>query len=164
MTGRVLGVAMVRDEADTIGHTLRHLASEGLDEVWLFDNQSTDGTLAAIDDAAADIDVHCLSDPDAAYYQSKKLTRLAAMAGRDGDWIIPFDADEIWHADQPLRQFLASFDATDVDVIEAPVRSYFETALDDPSIANPFLRLGWREPDTDELASDRYRRDLPWRT
>lgn len=46
--GSVWAVTTVRDEADIIGHTVRHLLRQGVDGVIVLDHRSTDGTSAVL--------------------------------------------------------------------------------------------------------------------
>lgn len=90
----VIAVTMVKNEADVIETTVRHMAAQ-VDHVIVADNGSTDATR----DILAELPCEVLDDPDPAYYQSFKMTRLAHYAADLGaDWVVPFDADEIWLA------------------------------------------------------------------
>lgn len=96
----VAAVCMLKDEADiaaiTVGRMARHT-----DLVIAADNGSTDGTreiIAAIDG------VEVIDDPEVGYYQSQKMTALAMRAAAAGaEWVIPFDADEVWTAHDGSR-------------------------------------------------------------
>jgi glycosyltransferase involved in cell wall biosynthesis len=91
----VAGISMVRDEADilpvTVGNMLRQV-----DWLLIADNGSVDGTrelLKALDR------VTVVDDSEVGYYQSQKMSALAERAMREGaDWVVPFDADEIWYS------------------------------------------------------------------
>ena len=89
----VVAVTMVKNEADVIQTTIRHMAAH-VDHVIVADNGSTDGTRELLDELPCEV----IDDPDPAYYQSKKMTALASYAGEmyGATWIVPFDADEIW--------------------------------------------------------------------
>lgn len=113
---------MMRDEADIAERSVRHLLEQGVDHVIVADNLSTDGT----GDLCAEAGAEVLYDSDPAYYQADKMTRLAHMAGAMGaDWIIPFDADELWCGVAALRNEQAH-------VVE--VKAY------------DFIRGDWRRP------------------
>lgn len=100
--GEVWGVTMVRNELDVIEASIRHLFEQGVDHVLVADNLSTDGTDRLLDELARrDPRVHVARDREPTYYQSEKITLLARAARRAGaDWIVPFDADEFWFAEQ----------------------------------------------------------------
>jgi hypothetical protein len=49
--------------------------------------------------------VHVVTDREPAYFQAAKMTRLARAAARAGaDWVVPFDADELWFADRGVAE------------------------------------------------------------
>src|SRR5690242_16616279 len=87
-------VAMVKDEADIVADTVEATLRE-VDAMIVADNGSTDGTREIL----ADLPVTVIDDPDPAYYQSVKMTELAAQAADAGaDWVLPIDADERWYS------------------------------------------------------------------
>jgi hypothetical protein len=100
--GEVWAVSMVKDEADVIGLTVNHLLAQGVDRLLIADNLSRDETRPILDDLARrDSRVHVVTDREPAYFQAAKMTRLARAAARAGaDWVVPFDADELWFADR----------------------------------------------------------------
>lgn len=90
---------MVKDEADVLGVVLDHLADQGVNHVLVVDNGSTDGTLELLRGREADGGLIVGHDLEPAYYQAQKMTALARFAWRSGaDWVVPFDADELWFA------------------------------------------------------------------
>lgn len=114
--GEVWAVSMVRDEADVIEMTVRHLRGQGVDHVLVADNLSRDETRPILDDLARrDPRIHVVSDTEPAYFQAAKMTRLARAAARAGaDWVVPFDADELWFAEHgSLAEHLRSVAASD---------------------------------------------------
>lgn len=85
-------VSMCKDEADIIEQTIGRLQTF-CDFIIVADNGSTDGTR----DILGDLGVIVRDDPEVGYYQSVKMTALAQDAAKMGaEWVIPFDADEIW--------------------------------------------------------------------
>lgn len=107
--GSVWAVTMVKNEADIIGDTVRHLLTQGVDGVIVVDNLSTDATYAVLESLAAeDCRVHIGTDRMLAYHQGRKMSYLAHLARRAGaEWIIPFDADEHWYSTNgSLAEFL----------------------------------------------------------
>lgn len=96
-----VAVCMARDEADVIGSTVAHMLAQ-VDAVIVADNLSTDRTREILDEMAS---AHpgrlvVVEDPDPAYRQSEKMTALALRARLDfgAEWIVPFDADEVWYS------------------------------------------------------------------
>ena len=94
----IFGITMVKDEADIIGLTLP-LMLEQVDALIVADNGSTDGTAEILGDFAAGTSkpVYLTEDSEPAYYQSAKMSALARCAYQHGaEWVVPFDADEVW--------------------------------------------------------------------
>lgn len=156
MAPKVWAVGMMRDEADVARHVIEHLDAEAVSGIIVADNRSTDGTLGELQ--AAKRDANCpvviLEDPDVGYYQSRKMTSLAAQAASMGaDWIIPFDADEIWVAPDRLGIFIADSPA---DIVTAEILNHFATALDgtDPV---PFRAMTYRHRDAAPLVKVAFR-------
>lgn len=115
---QVWAVTMVKDEEDVIATVLLHLLAEGVDHIVVADNLSTDGTRKILDDLACAHAITVLDDPEPAYLQSIKMTRLAHYAGaRGAEWIIPFDADEIWYS--PHGRLVDVLSEADTDIAEA---------------------------------------------
>lgn len=96
----IVGVAMVRDEEDVIGTVLHHLLEEGVDYLFVADNLSGDATPLILKEmVAAGAPLSVIEDPEPGYRQSEKMTWLATQAWEAGaEWVLPFDADEIWYA------------------------------------------------------------------
>jgi len=139
----VFAVGMVRDEADVISGTLLHLADE-VDEIIVADNGSTDGTRELLDMLADTIPLTVVDDTDPAYFQSRKMSRLAAQAGERGaTWVVPFDADELWLGEHRIADVL---DRCTGNVATAALFNHFPTAVD-PVTPDPFRSIVWRQPD-----------------
>lgn len=145
-------VTMVRDELDVIEYTLRHLASEGVDGIIVADNGSVDGTFEWLKTLEDQTDLGChfmlLQDPEVGYYQSRKMTTLVDIARQMGaDWVIPFDADEVWWADGgSLHDVVAKLDAADLQPRAAALHNYFPTKNPPKNTPNPFQRILRRDP------------------
>lgn len=139
-----IGVCMVKDEADIIGPTVAHMAYH-VDSLIIADNGSTDGTRRILADMARHLPLTVLDDPEPAYYQSAKMSHLAACAAAAGaQWVVPFDADELWytpHGDR-IADLLAGMLGT--PVVRARLFNHWASAKDGPH-PNPFLSMRWRE-------------------
>ena len=143
----VAAVLMVRDEADIIEYTIRHLSTQ-VDEILVSDNLSSDGTrdiLASLLDD--DLITEVYDDTEIGYFQSAKVTALADKArDRGHDWVLPVDADERWTAEgdnRPIREYLRSV-APDVLAVKARLFHYLPSSEDDTAEPDPFRRIGWR--------------------
>lgn len=133
---------MVRDEADVIEGTLRHMADE-VDHLLVADNLSTDGTREILHKLAAELPLTVVDDPDPAYFQSRKMSALADLAAASGAvWIVAFDADEIWYAPHRISDVLAGLDCP---IAHAVLYNHLRTAADVDD-SDPFRSMVWRQP------------------
>lgn len=139
----IVGVCMVRDEEDIIGPLMAHMLNEGCDWLLIADNLSTDGTRYQLDLAADTAPVIVINDDEPGYYQAEKMTNLARKAADMGaEWVIPFDADELWYCPDGDRISDVLY-ATTADIVCAAAYDHIATPKDgyDP---NPFLRITHR--------------------
>lgn len=141
---RVVAVAMVKNERDVIGFTVAHLLNEGVDRVVIADNLSTDGTFEWLTECAkTHPDIAVIRDTERGYYQAQKMNALAASFAEEGDWVVPFDADELWHAEGgTLAEVLR--EADDADAFTAAPFVHVPTLTDDTTDTNPFTRIRHR--------------------
>jgi glycosyltransferase involved in cell wall biosynthesis len=148
VSGGVCAVMLVKDEADIIETTIRHLLWH-VDEVIVADNMSTDGTHGILACLADETDrVQIQDDMEVGYYQDRKTTALAMEAlNRGHRWVVPCDADEIWHHqihDISLREYLAGL-GPDVQILNCNLFNHIASTDDDPAIANPVKRIRWHQ-------------------
>ena len=149
------GISVVRNEEDIISLTIRHHLRQGCDFILIIDNDSTDGTrdiLRAL--AAEDSRVHWMPDSAGVFRQSELMTKLARMAARAGArWVLPFDADEFWHAPEGIAQEIhgRTEAALSVEVMNFVQRREQLTRTPD-SVLNADYRIGkplrmrWKMP------------------
>jgi hypothetical protein len=148
---RVIGVGVVKDDADAICFSVLHHLRVGVDEVWPVDNGSTDGTsllLEALARATGRVVVRADPGP---FTQSAFVSALADEAHRAGaDWVLPFDADEFWWPaggrDLPASLAAARADAVFGDAVNyvqsrAVVRRRWGAIEDMRWSARPLTRL-----------------------
>jgi hypothetical protein len=144
----VWAVGVVRDEADIIEATVTRMLRE-VDHVLVADNGSVDGTgeiLRSLDR------VTVLTDPSAGFHgdgqQAQRTTALASLAAQRGaDWVVPFDADEVWvaHDGRRLGDVLDGL-PDDVSLARAKVLNHVLTDRDPPGGDAP-ARMVYRLPD-----------------
>ena len=145
---RVAAVGMVKDEADIIEPVVRHMVGQ-VDTVLVADNGSTDGTREILHGLPVPVTV--VDDPEPGYYQSEKMTRLAALAAEQGaEWVVPFDADEWWYS--PFGRITDVLNGLDeYHIVTAPLYDHVATGSD-PGTGDPVTRMGWRRHDPAPLA------------
>lgn len=98
----IVAVSMFKNEEDVAETVVRHLFAEGVDRVIVADNLSTDHTRDILDTIAEHYPLTVIDDPVLAYEQDVKMSRLARRAYEAGaEWVLPFDADEIWYGVDP---------------------------------------------------------------
>lgn len=140
----VFGVALVRDEADIIKHTVLRMLDQ-VDEVIVADNGSVDGTREIVES----LPVILVDDPERGYYQSRKTTRLAHLAAEKGaTWVVPFDSDEVWYS--PFHERIADLLeglAPQWLTADAKLYDHVATGRDDLEDTNPLTRIGYRRRD-----------------
>lgn len=125
--GQVWAVTMVRNEVDVLPLVLDHLETQGVDRILVSDNGSTDGTLEMLESRAAEGRLLLARDRETAYYQAAKMTLLARAAwGAGADWVVPFDADELWFAPDGL--LADRLRATSAAVVGARLFNVFPSA------------------------------------
>ncbi len=114
----IAGVSIVRNEADILELTIRHHLREGLELLLIADNDSDDGTRDVLRSCAArDPRVHWTRDGAGTFHQAQTVTGLAREAfSRGARWIVPFDADEFWHAPGGLERALAGREEAGLEV------------------------------------------------
>lgn len=149
-------VSMVKDESDIIEYTIRHLFASGVDQVIVADNLSTDTTpdiLARLSLEYGD-QLMLLEDDEPAYIQAQKMTKLYDIAVHGGaDFVIPFDADELWCSPRGnLALDLLSVPG-ECDGVVVPMFNHFPTYADPfaEKVPNPFERLCYRHRPENQL-------------
>lgn len=161
---QVWGVSMMKDEADVCADTLAQMVNEGIDGLVIYNNGSTDETGELLKKFAeeAEIMVLVLDDAEMGYYQSRKMTTLALIAHELGaDWIVPFDADELWYS-QEGRRFTDHLRETPDNVVGVQLWNHYCTGKDQRTQVRPFDRMmyRWHEPGQLDKAAYRWRPEL----
>lgn len=135
-------VAMCKDELDVVDGFVEWMASQA-DVLVISDNGSTDGTRERLDELARDFPLTVLDDPEVGYFQSRKVTALAALAAERGaDIVIPADMDERWYSPfGRIADVLADF--PQAAIFTAALYDHVASALD-PDESDPVKRIGWR--------------------
>jgi hypothetical protein len=116
----VVGLYLVRDEADIMEVNLRHHLSSIIDRAVIVDNGSNDGTTGVLRRLGKRLPIRWTRDPGA-FRQGEITSDLAREAGAAGaDWVLPIDADEFWVGE---RAELAN---TTAGVLRVPVINFVQ--------------------------------------
>lgn len=138
---------LVKDEADIIEATVRHLLTQ-LDYIVVADNMSSDGTYDILEGLAhgdADGSMMLVRDEEVGYYQSRKTTAIAQSAMLLGhDWVVPCDADEIWYSTFGRLADVIEENGRASDLLTAELFDHVPTRVDDPFENDPTRRIRWR--------------------
>lgn len=145
---QVVGICMVKNEEDIIEMTIRHFIAEGLDKVIVYNNLSSDSTesiLWKLKEQFINV-LEVRQDNHFPYDQELKMNQWIFDAHKEfkAEWIIPFDADEIWtHRDSSisLKQYLTN---SPFDVISCPV--YDMIPFKTTNTTTPSRDILWRQP------------------
>lgn len=140
MAGRVIGIAMCKDERDIAEFTLRNMATQ-TDALIVADNGSTDGTRELLDELSRELPLTVIDDPEVGYFQSRKMTALAALAAEDGaDWVVAWDFDEMWYS--PFGRIADVLCDHNGAVATAAIYDHRPSAIDPEG--DPISSIGWR--------------------
>lgn len=159
----IVGICMVKNEQDVLDTVLRHLLAEGVDHLIVADNLSTDNTPLILQDLVTeDEPITVVQDPVLAYTQDTKMSRLARRAYEMGaEWVLPFDADEIWYGVDPqtgepcrIADALSQVDP-EIQVIRAPGWDHIAQDEGHGWSQTPFSP--WRRQDPQKLAKVAFR-------
>jgi len=167
---KVLGLCIVRDEADVVGEALSH-AAERLDRIFVLDNGSTDGSYEIVRELAELLpNVEVVGQSHEPFRDSLRsdLFQRCRHVATDGDWWCRLDADELY-VDEP-RAFLAAVPPR-YDAVFATHFIFYFTDKDledyerDPTawLATPVTeRLRWYRSAWAELRFVRHDRRMRW--
>ena len=95
----IAAVSAIKDEADIIEANVRHLLENGVDQILVSDQMSTDGTREILLALSQEFrgSFGFISDPRKVFYQYEVMNKLVRSV-HYADWVIPFDADEFVYA------------------------------------------------------------------
>ena len=118
---RACALLAVRNEEQTLGRCLDHLAEQGLVAA-VIDNESTDGTPALLDRYPRSFLIHRTTHPYPGYYDWQGLlaAKQQLAVTLEADWFLHVDADEIPEAPAPyatLAEALRAVDRTGANTV-----------------------------------------------
>ncbi len=145
---KLWAVTMVKDEQDIIEHTLRHLLAHGVDGILIADNLSMDKTPRIIQNLAEEFRGRIIpvTDRERAFYQAGKMSILIGMTKKNfnADWVIPFDADELWITKDSRTLKDVVSDLPEGDAFHVDVFNHVPTFTDNREENNPYFRMQHR--------------------
>lgn len=150
----IWAITMIKNEQDIIAWNVAHLLHQDIDGVLIADNMSTDKTPDILHSMELSYmgRVRVYQDKEVGYYQSEKMTNLARTARNLGaDFIVPFDADELWYSQTPGQTVGAMIRSSRQPVVGVPMWNHYCTKQDDLSDPNPFTRMKYRHVDQNPL-------------
>lgn len=93
----IIAITCVRNEADILEFTFRHLFKQGIHRILAIDHGSTDGTGDRLRRLARALPIEIVHYDAPCFEQAEWMNALAGNARLLGaNWILPFDADEWW--------------------------------------------------------------------
>jgi glycosyltransferase involved in cell wall biosynthesis len=156
MTKKVFALLMVKNEIDVIEANIRYLQSQDIDEIFIADNLSTDGTYETIQKIKwrESHKITLIRDDEVGYYQSAKMNSWSRECFQMGaDYVIPIDADEIWYSldnDKTLGEAIKTIDA---DIFVAKSIDFVPTILDNFNEPNFIKRMVYRKTNSDSFSA-----------
>lgn len=158
--GKVFGICMVKNEEDVIGHTINYFLTQEFDGFIIADNLSTDNTRNILNELAfKNSSIIVVNDNEVGYYQSRKMTGIANMAAEFGaEWIVPFDADELWYSTTGATVG-STLRLMREDVAVAKVWDHIPQESD-PNNPNPFKSIVHREREPELWPCVAYRYEI----
>lgn len=162
MAEQVWAISMFKNEADIAQHAVKHMIDEGVDGIIIADNMSTDATLEqlhACESYAQERHVKLIIevDEEVGHYQSKKMTAMVARAAALGaNWIVPFDADELWYSKFGRMADTLKMLPPNITVAQCMMLDHFATSMDG-SGGSPFENLQWCVPKYSDFPKIAYR-------
>jgi len=96
----LVGISIVRNEADIVELSVRHHLAQGVDLLLICDDDSSDGTGNLLRQIGySNSRVRWTANKTNGFYQADALNALVDDARRLGaSWILAFDADEFWYS------------------------------------------------------------------
>lgn len=140
----IAGVISVRNEIDVIDFVIKHHFSQGLDAIFVCDNGSSDGTFEHLTLMSEKDSRLFLTSDSGDFHQSQITTKLSMMAkDRGAEWIVPFDADEIWFSKNKISEDLKNIKD---DAVKIRINNYVQNYFYDPS-NHPYESIKYMIPE-----------------
>lgn len=141
-----VGLSICRNEADILESFVRHNLAL-LDALYLVDHCSSDGSREILRQLCEEDDcLRVIFHDDPEFDQASLTTAYAKRLARQyaGDWIFILDADEFISVDSPGALSRSLPVGSSLEPIALPWKTYIPLPTDDPSEANPAVRIKHR--------------------
>jgi hypothetical protein len=141
----VFGITRSLNESDIIRGSLLRMLTQ-VDHIYIGDGTSTDGTREEIERLIDDgLPITLFDDTALNFEQRDVMTNYAHMArGHGATFVVPFDIDEVWHADEgTIRERLLELPDT-ILTVTARLLTHCVTSADDPEDPDPLSSMRWR--------------------
>lgn len=137
----VVAITRSFNEVDIIESSIRRMLTQ-VDHIIVGDN-STDGTREILET----LPVTVFDDTEPNFRQREVLNGYAQLAREqhDAQWVVPFDIDEVWYADEGRIADRLRDLPDEVLLAPAMLLTHCVTTEDDPHEADPVHRMGWRD-------------------
>jgi glycosyltransferase involved in cell wall biosynthesis len=152
---KVFAILMVKDEIDVIESNIRYLQTQDIDEFYIADNLSTDGTYETLSALSEEFkNITLIKDNTIGYYQSDKMNLWSRECFNMGaDFVIPIDADEIWHSLDKNKTLGETIKTVDADIFVAKSTDFIPTIFDNFNESNFIKRMCHMKQNSDSFSA-----------
>lgn len=136
---KLWAVGITRNEADVVRLSVLNLLRQGVDQVLILDNGSTDGTRECLRELARQAAVEWR--PHDGHFRQNELATLLVREAfiRGADWVLPFDADEFWCA--PGSTIRSVLEASNAGCLEVQVVNFVQRRQQEVNAPDALLTM-----------------------
>ncbi len=143
--GQVGLLAIMKNESMNIVEWLDHYKWQGVDQIFLIDNASTDDSVKKVKAYSDDgfVELYFRAEPHRQVQHYRRVLEEAEIKKRV-EWLIVADLDEFWYAKEgTLKQYLLDM-SDDIDLVYAPWRMFGSSGLSEhPDSVRKCFTLRW---------------------
>lgn len=124
MKTKIVATILAKNESDIIAQTIEHHLCNGVSQIILTDNNSTDDTIKIAERYPEVIEI--IKEEDDTHNQSKHVTKMAKIACKlHPDWIVHLDADELWGGFENLNKMEYEAISCETMYLHPPINEKF---------------------------------------